>query len=169
MHDNKETNLALIVAQIQKQIKRVTNATYTNNITGAGGLIYDPSNDKILVVKGREKWSLPKGHKELGEEPHETAMREICEETSIKIDIHSHHKFKRIIKCVYYLIIIDHGVDLQLEPYDREEISEIRWCNRNELLNLTCNKQLRYIVRSWDQTISFLIKNSNQISFTLRA
>lgn len=37
------------------------------SITGAGGIIFDPLKQSILVVKGHEKWSLPKGHREPNE------------------------------------------------------------------------------------------------------
>ena len=53
------------------------------NIVCAGGIIYDINKEKILIVEGPKKWSLPKGHIEQFEDTHHAAMREITEETGL--------------------------------------------------------------------------------------
>jgi ADP-ribose pyrophosphatase YjhB (NUDIX family) len=150
MSKQPETNLSKVVSEIKFQLKDNRKAKYNQNITGAGAIIYDPINNKILVVKGPIKWSLPKGHRELGEEIHETAAREVLEETSIKIDLKSNGKSKRIMKCIYYLVVIENGEKLVLRPIDTHEINIVRWCTKDQIMRLDCNKQLKYCLKKWD-------------------
>lgn len=55
----------------------------------ASAFVINPSNKKILLVKHRKfkKWVQPGGHIEHGESFEEAAMREVYEETGIKIKI----------------------------------------------------------------------------------
>jgi 8-oxo-dGTP pyrophosphatase MutT (NUDIX family) len=57
----------------------------------AGGLVVDDLDGETPVValirtanrRGRTRWGMPKGHIEIGEQPEQTAIREIAEETGI--------------------------------------------------------------------------------------
>lgn len=171
MYDQNETNLAKIVAEIRLNLKgkipHVEHQHYNNNAIGAGGLIYDTINDKILVVKGTEKWSLPKGHKDIGEEPYETAMREIFEETSIKIELTSKCRSKRILKCIYYFIVIENGEQLPLRPIDTNEVDRIQWCTKQQLMSFDCNKQLRYFVKKWDIMLDIFHKYRDKLKYNV--
>jgi len=53
------------------------------NITSAGGLVTN-SKGKVLLIKRRGKWDLPKGKAEAGESYEQTALREVNEETGIQ-------------------------------------------------------------------------------------
>lgn len=66
--------------------KNATPPGAFNGVTHAGGVVYDPTKEPreyLLIRAGRErdKWVLPKGHIEPGEDPRETAVREVQEET----------------------------------------------------------------------------------------
>src|SRR5262249_41445497 len=57
-----------------------------DGLTHAGGVVFRKRNGAVeyLLVqasKDRTQWVLPKGHIEPGEEPRETAVREVKEET----------------------------------------------------------------------------------------
>jgi len=149
-----EQNLALIVNRIKNQ--RYISGYQSSSIIGAGGVIYDPCNERLLVVLGKEKWSLPKGHKEEGEEPYQTAIREIEEETSLKVDLNQQSKSRRILKCIYYFILFENGTKLNLTPIDTNEVIAIKWLTKEELLKLSCNKQLRYFIRKWSFMIDYI-------------
>jgi 8-oxo-dGTP pyrophosphatase MutT (NUDIX family) len=59
----------------------------------AGGMIFRPTSDNtdievLLIQDSKNRWTIPKGHIELGETPKQTAIREIGEEVGLKsIDI----------------------------------------------------------------------------------
>lgn len=55
----------------------------------ASAFVIDPNTKKILLVKHKKfkKWVQPGGHMEHGEVPEETAVREVYEETGIKIKL----------------------------------------------------------------------------------
>ena len=86
-----------------------------------------------LDRRGRLLWSLPKGHVEPGEEPPETAVREVAEETGITghvlgelgtIDFWFVADGRRIHKTVHhYLLAADAG---ELSDAD-VEVAEVAW------------------------------------------
>lgn len=62
----------------------------TKNIQKAGAIILNKDgNNKIALLYRREQkdWSFPKGHTEKGENPTETMIREIKEETGLLVVI----------------------------------------------------------------------------------
>ncbi|MBF0503954.1 MAG: NUDIX hydrolase [Candidatus Omnitrophica bacterium] len=48
-----------------------------------GGVVINPQGQVLLVNQNSRTWSLPKGHVEAGEDPLETASREIMEESGV--------------------------------------------------------------------------------------
>ena len=52
-------------------------------VNAAGGLVQD-SHGRYLMIRRNDKWDLPKGHQEPGEEIKDTALREVWEETGLK-------------------------------------------------------------------------------------
>ena len=128
---------------------------------GAGGLIFDLATERILVVCGPIKWSLPKGHSEIGEKSNETAMREIYEETGLTFDIDCSHYSKKIRKYIYYYIVIRDTKDMILNPIDTCEVSVAKWCTITELRKMSndriTNRQLDYFIDKWKYVYQFLI------------
>lgn len=69
---------------------------FENNIkqvTCCGAYVF--KNNQVLLVKHKNgsHWDFPKGHMELGETKKETAVREVFEETSVKIKIVSDKEY----------------------------------------------------------------------------
>jgi len=58
------------------------------NAISAGGVIINPINKKVFILKRKNSnWVLPKGHIEKGESPEEAAIREVKEETNLNVKI----------------------------------------------------------------------------------
>lgn len=159
-----KTNLAKLVSTIHQQVRNCPKSQQFECKYCAGGLMIDPTAQKILVVKGPSKWSLPKGHAVVGEYSYETAAREILEETSLKLHLTEKHYHRRICKEIYYYIIIDRGAHLSLTPIDRHEVSKVCWCSKDDLLKLNCNKTLKNCLLHWDTIIQFFNKYRQQLS-----
>ena len=101
-----------------------------------GALVYRHEGERLMLLLLRHRhgghWSFPKGHVEGSETEVETALREVREETGLKIDLQS--GFRHTVE--YYpkpgvkkLVVYFLG---QAEPNalavrQEEEISEIKW------------------------------------------
>ena len=53
-------------------------------VPGAGGVVFNPEGEVLLIRDRNGYWVFPKGHIDPGETPEEAAAREIQEETGIK-------------------------------------------------------------------------------------
>jgi ADP-ribose pyrophosphatase YjhB (NUDIX family) len=110
-------------------------------------------NSKIysfITVKGKTSgiWSLPKGRMSNDTETEEEcALREVYEETGIKLQ--SVENLPRIVigRNVYFIYHTSKKEFNTFEIHDKEEVSTVAWNTTEELRNMTCNKDLRAILR----------------------
>lgn len=110
-------------------------------IKAAGGLVLDVDG-KILFIKRRGKWDLPKGKMESGETPENTAIREVEEETGItalkiiKPLTETYHIYKeansQILKISYWYLMETENLQ-QLKPQEEEDITEAVWFKKEDL------------------------------------
>ena len=136
----------------------------------ASAFVINPINKKILLVKHKDydKWLQPGGHIKEDETPEEAAIREVYEETGIKITILG-ERFPREDDLVRPLGIQcnrkengDRHIDIiyYAKPNDLEaplkindESLDIRWFTRNELEQLPVFPDVRitmdYILRNY--------------------
>ena len=72
----------------RRLVKRPPTITEAVSETTSGGVIFrrDASGkvEILLIQDAKDRWTIPKGHVESGEEPRVTAEREIREETGLK-------------------------------------------------------------------------------------
>ena len=131
-------------------------------IYGVGGIIIDSRSNKLLVVKGPIKWSLPKGHLEDNESWIECAKREIKEETNITVNITACNRSINIKKCVYYIVVIDDRFREDVKSNDPEEIQDIQWMSIQQLKKLEANRQLEHVISRWDYIMSVVKEMKNR-------
>ncbi|RYG31964.1 MAG: NUDIX domain-containing protein, partial [Chitinophagaceae bacterium] len=110
-------------------------------IQTGGGLITNDEGEYLFIFR-RNKWDLPKGKLDDGETIEECTLREINEETGLinlsikKHLINTYHTYdengKHILKenCWY---LVHAAGEQHPEPQLEEQITEIRWANRNAL------------------------------------
>jgi 8-oxo-dGTP pyrophosphatase MutT (NUDIX family) len=105
-----------------------------------------------IMVQGRYtgKWSFPKGHLNKYELPYDCALRELEEETGIKMKVEP-VKSGRVGYGMYYLFEVED--ELQLHPMDSNEIINTRWVTLEEMNDLALNSDATAFVR---------LMNSNQ-------
>lgn len=108
-----------------------------------GGLVFRKQKDliQLLLIKHKKggHWSFPKGHVEDGESEHETAKREILEETGIHVHIKDGYREKvfyspkpDVNKEVIYFFCISDWVD---PTPQEEEISCAQWFDLGECMS----------------------------------
>ena len=135
----------------------------------ASAYVINPKNKKILLVKHHlfDKWVQPGGHIEDNETPEETAMREVFEETGIRIKLLGDH-FPREddlirplgIQCnrkdngdkhfdIIYAAVPNNG---DAELVVSGESTGIGWFSRKELENLSIFPDVKI-------TMDYILKN----------
>jgi 8-oxo-dGTP pyrophosphatase MutT (NUDIX family) len=111
------------------------------------GIICVSSDDRILLVRGRESgiWSLPKGHIVGGELPHECALRELFEETGLRLESLKYQSVRKLYVGEYFI----YNVDMESLPkiQDTREISEAGWYSIEELQRFHCNVDIANMMK----------------------
>jgi 8-oxo-dGTP pyrophosphatase MutT (NUDIX family) len=103
------------------------------------GVILVSSRERILLVRGRKtgKWSFPKGHRELRESAYECALRELREETGIRL-IHAPIIGPcRLSAGSYY--VFHSPCEYIAHPLDYTEVADARWFTLNEMATIPSN------------------------------
>jgi bis(5'-nucleosidyl)-tetraphosphatase len=117
----------------------------------------------LLLHRAGEFWGFPKGHRNADEGREEAAIRELEEETGLKVTrildhqpLIERYRFKRgsqfIEKTVYFFPALVEGV-LRLE---QKEILDGKWVTFNESLTLLTFEESREICRELIDRISKL-------------
>ena len=135
--------------------------------TSAGGFVLcsDGSLRIALIGRlnrgGRIDWCVPKGHPEGEETIEQAAVREIAEETGLKVDIlehlgEIHYEFqtpeKTVVKTVHHFLMQQTGGELTVENDPDQEAVDVRWFSLGELetqLTHTNEKRLARKVIEW--------------------
>jgi diadenosine hexaphosphate hydrolase (ATP-forming) len=114
----------------------------------AGGIVFRKDNDGeleiLLIQDAKDRWTIPKGHIELGETAKQTAAREIGEEAGLHtVDVLDwlgkiHFRYRRIDK----LVLMTTQIFLVRAKGDTDKIQKedwmngIRWFSFNDALDV---------------------------------
>ena len=105
--------------------------------------------NKILMLHKRDStgWELPGGHLNLGENFKQGALREVFEETNIKLK-----KLKPILQQPKFTLFVSRvkGANVELSSEHRE----FRWVNTKQLLKLKLTKSTKINLKTILQTVS---------------
>lgn len=144
----RTSTLFNVIDKLEKNPDKMTFGVYSDNLSemwkaykgiykvlkAAGGIVRR-DDDKCLFIERMSVWDLPKGKKDKGEKPRQTAVREVEEETGLRCAIESKvlntwHTYResdgtRILKKTnwYEMRVLDGEVRLQAE----EQITDHRW------------------------------------------
>lgn len=110
-------------------------------VNAAGGLVSNRRGDFLLIRRG-DKWDLPKGHQESGEDISVTAIREVEEETGVSglelkdlICVTDHCYFRGGMWHLKHTWWYDmrYTVPEELVPQTEEDITKAAWVARSSL------------------------------------
>jgi 8-oxo-dGTP pyrophosphatase MutT (NUDIX family) len=105
------------------------------------GAIIRSKNNRYALVQGRRsgKWSFPKGHANPGESPFDCVVREIGEE--IGVDRLPMPTTSLSLQVGYYYVF-DVKEEFIMNPRDTDEIMNVGWFTKEEMLALQVNVDL---------------------------
>lgn len=118
-------------------------------VQAAGGLVLNQFGELLLICR-RSKWDLPKGHREKHESLEACALREVKEETGLKIiqlikyigkteyDYYDNQLRENAIKeTFWYEMLADKHESF--DPQLQESIEWVRWVEKQELIHYLRN------------------------------
>jgi hypothetical protein len=138
-----------------KYINKYTNK-YTNNYTNnaneninntntyykkAGMFIYDPINNRILLVKTRSLtfWGPPKGSVEVGESIYDCAFREVFEETGLIIHPNELKLYLYLNNSLYFYVERKMS-SIDINSYKNNDVDGFSWIHPDCLMDFVDNK-----------------------------
>lgn len=120
--------------------------SYYKNIFAAGGVVLN-EKDEMLWIYRLNKWDLPKGKMEKGENREDTAVREVEEECgisgliitqSLPTTYHMYYHKEYILKITYWFEMLYTGNE-ELIAQKEEGITEVKWINKTALEEIKQN------------------------------
>ena len=113
-------------------------------IAAGGGIVWNEDNELLMIFR-RDKWDLPKGKIEAHEKFMDGAVREVEEETGVKIEtvneiaVLTYHAYKlkgkNCLKETFWYEMKAKPNQKKLVPQTEEDIEEARWVKRGDLKN----------------------------------
>ena len=115
--------------------------------TTSGGIVFRRDSKGgvqiLLMQDAKDRWTIPKGHVEPGEEPRQTAEREINEETGLKeMKVHSwlgkvNFRYRRshtlVLMTMHIYLVEGRGDTDKLHPEDW--LNDIKWLPATEAVD----------------------------------
>ncbi|MGB4966837.1 MAG: NUDIX domain-containing protein [Candidatus Saccharimonadales bacterium] len=127
------------IAGLRKFVQRKPAIQEVVHETTSGGIVYRRGKTgglEILLIKdAKNRWTIPKGHVEEGEEPKDTAEREIREETGLqemtvknwlgKVNFRYRRTHTLVLMTMHIYLVEGKGNTNRLHPEDW--LTDIQW------------------------------------------
>ena len=134
-----------------------------NLVEAAGGVVR--FENKFLMIYRNGLWDIPKGHIEIGEDYESGAIREVEEECGIVGPViveclcETYHTYlyqgkKTLKKTIWF--VMDYSGGEKLTPEKEEGITDAKWFNHEEFLNIRGNTygSINEVIDQYNSTYS---------------
>lgn len=123
----------------------------------AGVFVHCIKNDKVLIIQSKGNlWGIPKGKMKEEESVEECAIRELWEETGLKLDKKLDRKIKVLNKATYYYIQIDEEINVFPQTHIKNnDANGIGWikpmCLKNMIISskIQINKHCKIVFKKF--------------------
>ncbi len=130
-------------------------------VEAAGGVV--EKNNKILLIYRLKKWDLPKGKLEKKEGAKLGAVREVEEETGVKVTLgpkicktwHTYTRNKKYVLKKTHWYAMSCEDDQGMAPQTDEGIEDVRWMTVSEVRQALYNsyRTIRYVVQEYNKML----------------
>ena len=130
---------------------------YFQSITAAGGIVKNEKGETLFIYR-LDKWDLPKGKMEIGENTLETALREVEEECGVtglaierrlKDTFHIYEREKKVYLKETHWYAMNTNFKGQLIPQLEEGITEVAWLGEEEIKTKVLKNTYTSILDLW--------------------
>ena len=162
MTKKKLKNVSMITFASTKKKQIVKHIKTRFKVVQAGGGIVE-KDGKYLMIFRKKKWDLPKGKREKKESIEACAIREVQEETNVKVKIgpkitsiwHTYMQNEKYILKKTHWFAMTCDDDSQMKPQTEEGIKELKWLSMKQMQLALVNsyRSLRYVVSEYQQSL----------------
>lgn len=126
-------------------------------IFAGGGIV--KKDGKVLMIYRKKKWDLPKGKLDKGENIEECALREVEEETGVKVALdqeieavwHTYTSNKKYVLKKTYWYSMTCQNDAKMAPQKEEGIKKVEWMDMEQVRNALHDsyRSIRYVMQAY--------------------
>lgn len=130
-------------------------------VEAAGGVV--EKDGRLLLIYRLKKWDLPKGKLEKKEGAKKGAVREVEEETGVKVELgekvcktwHTYTRNKKYVLKKTHWYAMGCLQDDEMAPQTEEGIDDVRWMNISEVRNALYNsyRTIRYVIQEYNKLL----------------
>lgn len=167
LFDNTTNDQILVICD--KPGENMCNFLERMDIVVAGGGIVTNENNELLLIFRRGKWDMAKGKIELKEEIAQGALREVTEETGVKVELRTtkpivtYHAYKmkgkQCLKETNWYPMRALPGQKNLVPQTEEDIEEARWVKPEDIEDYKQNS----FPLIWDLISTYYSKAENAV------
>lgn len=113
----------------------------------AGVFIFDPASERVLIVLSRNRyWGLPKGSLKPGESEVECAIREVYEETGLRVSENDLKYSVKVNSSATYFYMEMNSIDVSVQTnsqQDANDVNGIGWIKLDCLVDLVSKDKIK--------------------------
>ena len=166
-HKFKEVDSITFTSESSKAITKVIKGKF-KVVEAAGGVV--DKDGKTLLIYRQGRWDLPKGKLDKKEKKRDCAVREVEEETGVRVSIdrkigttwHTYIMNRRYVLKKTHWYAMDCVDDTNMMPQAEEKIDDVRWVTLTELRSLLYGsyRSIRSVIHEYHRLLKAIHQSS---------